>query len=85
MRRASRLALCIGVPVILAVTFFAAWIAVTGTYDPPVWTVCVAALAAGVLSHLLETAAEAVQRRRLHRTRPLRRQHARPTTPKGTP
>ncbi|MDX3531186.1 hypothetical protein P1P75_33480 [Streptomyces sp. ID05-39B] len=83
MRRASRLALCIGVPVTLAVTFFAGWIAVTGTYDPPVWTVCLAALTAGVLCRALEAGAEAVQRRRLRRTRPLRRQHARPLTRKA--
>ena len=47
------------------------------------------ALDAAVQQHVAATsadreAAEAVQRRRLHRTRPLRRQHARPTDPKGT-
>ncbi|MFJ7297615.1 hypothetical protein [Streptomyces collinus] len=75
MRRLYRLALDVGVTVTLATAFAAGWIAVTGTYRPPIWVNVVAATAVVGLAWLLEEAVTAW-------IRPRRRAHARPAPSK---
>jgi hypothetical protein len=75
MRRLYRLALDVGVTVTLATAFAAGWIAVTGTYRPPIWVNVLAATAVVGLAWLLEEAVTA-------RSRARRRAHARPHTTK---
>jgi hypothetical protein len=70
MRRLYRLALEVGVTVTLATAFAAGWIAVTGTYRPPLWVNFVAATLVIGLAWLLEEAVIAW-------IRPRRRAHAR--------
>jgi hypothetical protein len=78
MRRLHRFALGILIPAGVAIGFAAVWIAVTGSFRPPVWALITVSVALGVLSYVLETASKP-RRRRL----PARhRAHARPTTPK---
>jgi hypothetical protein len=77
MRRLYRLALDVGVTVTLATAFAAGWIAVTGTYRPPIWVNVVAATAVVGLAWLLEESVTA-----WIRPRPRRRAHARPAPSK---
>jgi hypothetical protein len=78
MRRPHRFTLSILIPAGAGIGFGAAWIAVTGSFRPPVWALITASLALGALSYVLVTAGPP-RRRRL----PARhRAHARPTTPK---
>jgi hypothetical protein len=75
MRRAHRFILGILIPAGAGIGFGAAWIAVTGSFRPPVWALVTVSLALGVLSYALETVGPP-------RRRPLparHRTHARPT------
>jgi hypothetical protein len=75
MRRPHRFTLSILIPAGAGIGFGAAWIAVTGSFRPPVWALITVSLALVVLSYVLVTAGPP-RRRRL----PARhRAHARPT------
>jgi hypothetical protein len=78
MRRPHRFTLSLLIPAGAGIGFGAVWIAVTGSFRPPVWALIVVSLALGALSYVLDIAA--APRRRQLPTR--RRAHARPTTPK---
>jgi hypothetical protein len=78
MRRPHRFTLSILIPAGAGIGFAAVWIAVTGSFRPPVWALATVSLVLGVLCYALEIAGPP-RRRRL----PARhRAHARPTTPK---
>jgi hypothetical protein len=78
MRRPHRFTLGILIPAGVAIGFAAVWIAVTGSFRPPIWALITVSVALGVLSYVLETAGQPRRRRLPAR----RRAHARPTTPK---
>jgi hypothetical protein len=78
VRRLHRFVLGILIPAGAGIGFGAVWIAVTGSFRPPVWALIVVSLVLGVLSYVLVTAV-GPRRRRLPARR---RAHARPTTPK---
>jgi hypothetical protein len=77
MRRLYCLALDVGVTVTLATGFVGGWIAVTGTYQPPLWANALAGTAVMGVAWLLEEAVTV-------RSRARRRAHARthPTKPR---